>query len=224
MIMAVSEKTEGDGMFCRFACAILTILIILFPERSIASPSGLIIIPTAEVLEPASYAVTAELDGNIAFSRTDKFVLATQTGIVPRLEGGVDFDLSRGSTTLLIFNAKYLLTPESDRNPALAAGFDSFGPNLNSGAYLVGSRTFHVTHAHLGILAREGGLFPFFGYDQELSSRLVLMADYTGGAENFLSVGGAFELSQDFSTIAGIMIPNAGGGGTEFTLHLIFSR
>jgi hypothetical protein len=185
--------------------------------------TGLTIIPTAETIEPGKYGVEMQFDGAFAQGKADTRIFNTQFGLVPRLEVGVDFDLSKESDLKVLLNAKYLLSAGGKNAPALALGICNVADQLKSSPYFVATHDFGALRGHLGSTIMDGNNRWFIGADRALADKLTLMADYTSGKGNFSSCGFSYQFDARFSVMAGALFPNAGNEETGFTIHFVFN-
>lgn len=160
--------------------------------------SGLIIIPTADMVEPGKYAIEPQLDGSLAESSIDTRILNSQFGLSPRLEAGVDFDLSDDADPRVLGNLKYLAAPGSKRAAAIALGVCNMGSHIRSNPYVVATHELGSLRGHFGVMRIEGNNRWFAGMDRAVTDRLTLMADYTSGDENFSSVGFDYQFKDEF--------------------------
>jgi hypothetical protein len=172
-----------------------------------AGPSALVWIPSTDI-QPAGTTTWGvdhyqELDGE---GFTYALVLA---GLAhDRLEVGLDYYLDQASP--LSFHAKYLLTPETDRWPAVAVGLCGWGTAANATdynlAYLLLSRsgawgrvTAGYCHGREATLGTAPDMF-LVGYDRTWGGNDEWWAgvDYQSGASAYgaLSVGLSRALSE----------------------------
>lgn len=185
--------------------------------------SGLIIIPTADMVEPGKYAIEPQLDGSLAESSIDTRILNSQFGLSPRLEAGVDFDLSDDADPRVLGNLKYLAAPGSKRAAAIALGVCNMGSHIRSNPYVVATHELGSLRGHFGVMRIEGNNRWFAGMDRAVTDRLTLMADYTSGEENLASVGFNYQFKDEFGVMAGVLFPNSGDEDAGFSLHLVFT-
>ena len=186
--------------------------------------TGLTIIPTAETIEPGKYGIEMQFDGAFAQGNAHTHIFNTEFGLVPRLEVGVDFDLSQGTDSRVLLNAKYLLLAAGKNTPALALGICSVAHGLKSSPYFVATYDFGALRGHLGSTIMDGNNRWFIGADRALTDKLTLMADYTSGEENFSSFGFSYQFNDHFGVMAGALFPNAGNEETGFTIHFVFNQ
>jgi len=206
------------------ACALgVVVAITLGAGGAHACYSGLVNIPTAEVLEPGQLDIAPQFDGSFAAGSTDTRILNTELGITSRFEAGVDFDLSPDAEASPFLNAKYLLLPGGEGATALALGICSVGRGLNNTPYLVATQEFRSVRGHLGVARIDDHHRWFVGADHALTDQLTLMADCTNGAENYATVGGCYQFTDGFGITAGAILPNARGEDDRFTVYFVFS-
>ena len=189
----------------------------------LACYSGLVVIPTADMVEPGKYAIEPQLDGSLAGPSVDTRILNSQFGLSPCLEAGVDFDLSDDADPRILGNFKYLAAPGSKRAPAIALGVCNMGSHIRNNPYVVATHELGSLRGHLGVMRIGGDNRWFAGAERALSDRLTLMADYTSGEENFSSVGFNYQFKDEFGVMAGALFPNSGDEDTGFSLHLVFT-
>ena len=200
--------------------ALLAAAVLTGPAR--ACYTGLVNIPTAEVIEPGQYGIELQFDGSFA-PGADARILNTELGLSPRLEAGVDFDLSHGAETRALLNAKYLLVLGAEKHPALAAGICNVGRQASNTPYLVATQEFRGVRGHLGAARIDGHGRGFVGFDRAVNEKLILMADYTGGSDNFATVGASCQFTDRFGVMAGAILPNSRGEDAGFTVHFVFN-
>ena len=212
----------------RLKSLVLMAALVATAVRGLAAPclacySGLIIIPTADMVGPRGYDIELELDGPLAQASVDTRLLNSQFGISPRLEAGTDFDLSEDADPRILGNFKYLVASSLKSAPAIAIGMSSIGRHTRSSPYLVATHDFKSLRGHLGVTRIEGNNRWFAGMDRAVTDRLTLMADYTNGDENFSSVGFDYQFKDEFGVMAGVLFPNSGDEDAGFSLHLVFT-
>jgi hypothetical protein len=183
--------------------------------------SGLVLIPTADVVESGNFSLEAQFDGAFAHGHGDARILNTELGLTPRFEAGVDRDFTKDADTREFLNAKYVSLAPGKRHPAVAVGICNVGHNMKSNPYAVATTDFHAARGHFGVVSTDGNGRWFVGADSPVNKKLTLMADYTSGDENSSSIGFSYQISDRFGITSGVVFPNA-GGDTEFTVHFVF--
>lgn len=196
---------------------------IVFAAGARACYTGLVNIPTAEVIEPGQYGIELQFDGSFAAGRADTRILNTELGLSPRFEAGGDFDLSHQAETRTLLNAKYLLSPGGEKRPALALGACNVGRHASATPYLVATQEFRGARGHLGAARIDDRNCWFVGADHAVNDKLTLMADYTSGSENFATIGASHQFTDRLGGMAGVVFPNVRDADTALTLHLVFT-
>lgn len=207
----------------RLAVIMIACLTVWFGTAAFACYSGLVVIPTADVISSGECCIELQYDGVFATDSTDSRILNTQFGVMPRLEAGFDFDLSDDPDSLMLGHAKYLVSPADGCTPAMAVGICNVGQNIRSSSYALITHQFQPLRGHLGIMRIDGNNRWFIGADQAVNNRLILMADYTSGDENCSSVGFSYQKTDRFGILAGVLFPNDSKEDTGFSVHLVFS-
>ena len=181
------------------------------------------VIPTADLICPGEFGIEPQYDGVFSSNSGHAFLLNTQFGLTPRLEAGLDFDLSNDSDNRLLTNFKYLVLQDSEHRPAVAVGVCSMAPNIKSSPYVVATQDFESFRGHLGVMRTEDNNRWFVGADKAMNDRFTLMADYTSGDENCSSIGFSYQKTDRFGILAGMIFPNDSKEDTGFSVHLVFS-
>lgn len=202
-------------------CAVAVVALLCAGGPAAACLTGLVVIPTAEVLGDGQYGVELQFDGATSALQTDTYIANTEIGIGDRFEAGLDYDASEAANPKYMINAKYLLAMAPDGRWAAAAGLDGVARNAKPAPYVAGLRDFGLVRAHLGAIRIESRSFWFVGLDHAVSERLTLMADHVSGMENSSSVGVNYQFSKTTGFMAGFIFPNS-GWDSRFTLHLVF--
>jgi hypothetical protein len=185
-----------------------------------AAPLGLVIIPTADILEPGQYLLELETFGKGFPPRTFIYqFLNTQFGITEHLDAGVDLRMSSSEvTTEAMFNWKYAF-PAGGID--LAVGTASIGRDQELIHYLVSNIPSGDFVANLGIQHsnRKAGILVGGRYQQE---RYIVMADYTGDRDFYSSVGFNYLFSNTFDVQLGVLFPN-NGDEEQYLLNISYS-
>jgi hypothetical protein len=199
------------------------ILIVLSGASALACYSGLVVIPTADIVGSGEYCMELQYDGVLAPNSADARVLNTQFGIAPGLEVGFDLDLSEDSETRVLGNAKCLLLPADGRKHAVAVGICNISHGRRNSPYALVTHHCHPLRGHFGIMCIDGANCCFAGADHAINDRLILMADHTSGNGNCSSVGLSYQKTDRFGIMAGVLLPNNSKENTGFSVHLVFS-
>jgi hypothetical protein len=183
--------------------------------------TGLVNIPTAEVIGAGRYGIEPQFDGSFAQGNADTRILNTEVGFGPRFEAGLDFDLSHEPKTRMLLNAKYLLFSGGKKSPALAIGACNVGRDMSATPYLVATRQFRGMRGHVGAARIERHGRWFVGADHAVNDKLTLIADYTSGSGNFATIGASYQFTDAFGVMAGLALPNSRGEDVRFTAHFV---
>jgi len=198
-----------------------TLLVVLLAGPARACYTGLTIIPTADVLEPGEYALDFQYDGVFAAAADDTRIVNTEFGLAPRVEAGLDFDVSRDSEARVLLNAKWQLQAPDEARLGVALGLCNFGPHAQAAPYVVATQEFGATRGHVGLMHNEGETDWFAGIEQAVGERLSLLADYTSGAGNQASLAASVQFSDSLGLLVGVAWPNAAGEDTAFTVQFL---
>ncbi len=199
---------------------IAAIFAVSFP--AFACYSGLALIPTADIVGAKQYGIEMQVDGSISKPKADTYILNTEYGVTNRLELGIDYDFSKGASSRLLFNGKYVFLNNEDEKLAIAAGICNVGKHTESNPYMAATKDFNYLRGHAGVIKTGGKLCGFIGADKDLTDKINLMADYTNGNDNNSSLGCNYQFTDNTALLSGIQFPNNSGEVT-FTLHLCFS-
>ena len=184
--------------------------------------SGLVVIPTADVIGNKQFTIEPQIDGTTSKFQTDTYLLNTEFGLSDQFEIGVDFDLSEESDQRLLLNAKYALGPFGKTPWRFAFGITNTGANVDTNPYIVATGELEHFRLHFGVIHIESNERWFVGADKEVGNALTVMADYTSGNDNYSSIGLSYEFNSSLCLFTGVMFPNS-EGDTRFTLHLVYT-
>ena len=206
----------------------MAIFAALVSGPAVAAPTGLNIVPTTDLVPPRQISISVQ-NANVAlFGRHSLF---HEPQPVPQIELGLPWELEGGLDVVPAdppgeyrpqLNLKWRLLSEDYRRPALAVGAAQLGPGFTPAYFLVASRTinyekiqyqrFRAHHrniklrgirVHAGMMWSGDAWLGLLGADVEVDDHFVIYADWTSGAGNALSYGGAIVIDADDSiTIA----------------------
>jgi len=169
----------------------LTLFVLLMRMQSLlhAYPTGLNVIPSADILPAGNIRIGYESDGNKQpFDNGHVQYLYTQVGIRDRLEAGVDlYDV--GGAKVSTFNAKLLLTPERNHLPELSVGVLNVANGISPGAYLVGTKNFGPLGVVAGAEHQSGDTWALVGAYYAVTPKFYLLGDYQSGSGRQGTVG-----------------------------------
>jgi len=190
---------------------LLAALAALAPSlKAAAAPSGLSLIPTADLLPPGVASLEVETVGDhvLPGDQGETFALS-QFGVTMRLEAGADRRIG-GCPGHTFLNAKWLVLPEERGLPAVAVGIQNVAGGLRAEPFLVGTRSLAQTRFHLGTVRTEGALRPLAGIDHTVGT-LTLLAEVLGGPEGIAAGGIAVPLTSRLGLTYAATLPTRGG-------------
>jgi len=181
--------------------------------------SGLIGIPTTEVLSPAS----ASLGGYWLHSNggSSASVFAAEAGVFPGLEVGLSVIKPEHFDSETAFNAKFRVIPETLVTPGVAVGVFDVGSNLDTTAYAVVGKSLSVpgasslasASAYLGFAGGGGVDGVFGGLSATVGNKLTLMVEHDTNDVNF---GARFAITDQFRLHAALLGGDNLGVGVSF--------
>jgi len=173
------------------ACAAL-----LAPTVSMAVPSSLNLIPTADVLPANEFTLQVEADGHRHPCDTGgEYWLLSGFCIGDRLEIGVDRSLPQDGGGEWFMDAKLQIVPESATSPAIAVGtLDLTRGGIESNWYLVATRDIGPLRTTAGY-SRDDEQRLLLGASWDVSERLTLMSDYSSAPGGALTIGACSEVA-----------------------------
>ncbi|MHB1455630.1 MAG: hypothetical protein ACYC0V_01815 [Armatimonadota bacterium] len=203
------------------AVACLLTLVLLNSQWAHSAPSGLNVIPTADVLDKGVTSLEIESAGNGRpfGDECDSFSLV-QIGVGSGIELGVDRCLDDPDTWL---NIKWRVRDESDRLPSLAFGIQGIGENGLAQPYIAALKSVGDTRVHTGLIVIDRKTRWTFGLDRPVGSHVTFQADYTSGDENSITYGIAASLSNSLSLTLAKSVGNAGETGNGHIINLAWS-
>jgi hypothetical protein len=177
---------------------------------SLLGPTGLITIPTADVLGMTQF--TVGLTQVWADAHEDETLVYANVGLLPKLEVGFTREDLQDDESETILNAKVRLLGPLPGKITLAAGVMDFTDQIDRTVYVVGSHTLgaglltefgQVTtpQLHVGI---GGGRFDglFAGVSTTVNRKLALMAEYDG---DDINLGARLPVAPQVEASAGIL-------------------
>jgi hypothetical protein len=158
-----------------------------------AIPTGLNIIPTANVLGMGDTRVDSESSNTgKLFAPIDSSINGTQFGLLLGFEAGIDRVSSKGT----VYNAKWRFKGEGTITPALAAGVQNIRAGETPQYYLVASKSILLAQGHAGLMRDENGdTLTLLGVNGKVGP-IELMADHAqGGNKDRTGLGASFSFS-----------------------------
>lgn len=203
-------------------CALYIASLILICKPAGACFNGLIIIPTADIVQRGGFSVEMQVDGTLKNYRTDTTLFNSQFGISNNLEAGIDYDASSGATSRFLLNAKYMFARTKDSSWRAAIGTCGAAEHSHHSPYFVVTRDCKSFRLHMGEMLVEKNLRGFVGFDHSFNDKLAIYADYSAGSDHYSSVGLNYQMTKNFSVLSGIMFPNT-GSGARYSVHFVFT-
>ncbi len=158
------------------------------------SPTGLNIIPTADVLPAGTASVEGEVfgPGGLPARESEPYALL-QVGFPGRLEAGVDRGIG-GAARSAAGNVKWQVLPQTGVLPALALGAQNISGRQRIQPYLAATRSLGRTRIHAGLLRDDAGTHLLAGVEHAIGTRLVVQGDHVGGSGGISSAGVALQV------------------------------
>jgi len=167
---------------------LLTLCASAWASSSLLGPTGLLAIPSADVVGMARFSVG--LTATSVEEGTDETILHGTVGLLPDLEVGfARYDPEQGQSETIL-NGKLRLLGPLPGKVSVAAGVDDLSDQLDRSVYVVASHTLGagvvtglgpmaLPQVHVGI---GGGRFDglFAGISTTLEQRVSLLAEYDG--------------------------------------------
>lgn len=147
---------------------------------ALAIPETVVFMPTAGLNTPRSlYLATEQFGVPRYYSQTRTRCLYTQLMLTERFDFGVDFvGLDNNQPRQTVGNARFVLTPETQRLPGFSVGALNITEGTSPTFYLVGTRTTSLGRFHLGTY-RQGDRSGWSGgYQARLPFGLDVTVEY----------------------------------------------
>ncbi len=194
---------------------------IALPVAAAAAPTGLNLVPTADVVPWRQLTVqlqngNTEVSGRRSVIHQPDLVVQSQVGLPYDCEAGIDVLPSDPPYDYRpAVNFKWTPVAEGDRWPATAVGVQGLGVGFAPSFYAVATKTinydqiqyqkFRAHHRniklrgirlHAGILRAPNAWRAILGTDVEVNDHFVFYADWTSGPANAVSLGGVIVLDR----------------------------
>jgi hypothetical protein len=200
--------------------AVLILVVLAMP--AFGCYSGLLVIPTTDVVAEDEYSVELQYDFQTPIdSDTSVTFLNAELGVAKNLELGLDVDLSNSADKVVLANGKYSFSLGNNGKTQAAVGTSTLNSRFKSIPYIVAGTELGFGRVFLGGTRSDGRSNWFVGTDHALNAKTTLMADYTSGRENFWSVAGNYQFTDNFGVLAGVEVPNDGSGDLIYSVHVI---
>lgn len=185
--------------------------------------SGLLVIPTTDLLGNGNFALDFQWEGWVNQFREKQSIINTEFGIGERFEFGLDFNLTETDNKhSVMFNAKILLFETRDSSFKIAGGVYNTNLEFDNLPYIIASKDFEIFRIHFGLQREYGGTINYIaGIDKITENGIQFCIDKIRGQENYLSFGIGYSKCP-FSTMIGYQWPNS-GGKPELVFHIIWT-
>jgi len=190
-----------------------TILGCCMAAFSLAAPTGLIVIPIADILRHR------ELSGNHAITGTERNIdkrYYHSGGLTLGLADRVEVGVSTGYLGVHTWDAKLLLAEGEHKGVGYAASIgiaNGFGKQVDP--YAVGRVDFAKLRLHGGAWRLGNVVQGIAGADYELAEKWVLMADHIGGREGYTWVAASYDVGGGLSIMGALGRPNTRSDGYQ---------
>ncbi len=200
-------------------CSSVAVLLVVSLSPVWAGPTGLTVIPTADVLGPATASLEFEAEGRcVPFGGDcDRFVLL-QIGLPRSLEAGIDICINSSEGPWL--NAKWVMMNETLRFAAVAVGLQGVGKDTTAEPYLALSRDAGSVRLHTGAIRLDHHTSWIFGVESSLGPGLAVCGDYVSGTAGTASLGLSWEISDTVAVAAARIFANDSDGEDNWYFNL----
>jgi hypothetical protein len=183
------------------AAGVITTMLVglMLPSATQAAPTGLNLMPTADLLAAEEAVSEFEVDGARLFDSECSQWALLQVGVSDRVEVGVDrcFDGEKDT----FGNAKLLLAREG-RGPAVALGVQNVAPGAQAQPYLSLAKDVGRARLHLGAIRLDGRVEAMAGIERGIGDRLTLLLDHVTGDGAATGVGLSVNVAPGLSLTA----------------------
>lgn len=169
----------------------LVTMLVIGSVAAVACPTGLNVMPTADVLDAGALNIQLELTGETSPLDGERaWALLTQLGLPGRVEVGVDLEELQGDAQLL-FDAKWQVIEESDISPAVALGLLDINRGSERGYYVAAARSIGdgTVRGHAGLLHTDAATAGMLGAEVEVAPCTVVMIDWITGPDGQTGLG-----------------------------------
>ncbi|MHB9035506.1 MAG: hypothetical protein ACYC64_02485 [Armatimonadota bacterium] len=204
-----------------FAIACFVGVVLSNGQWAVCAPSGLNVIPTADVLGKGVMSLETESDGNGRpwGDDCDRFALL-QFGVGNGIEMGADQCLNDSNAWI---NFKWRVRNESNGSPAVALGTQAIADNGRPQPYVVTTKSLGKLRLHTGVIDIDRKFRWMLGMDHPLGGRIAFQADYISGNENSMTYGVAVSLSNSLSLTLAKSVPNGTDTGNGHVVNLAWT-
>jgi hypothetical protein len=192
----------------RLWCVLFIIAALLLAQAAHCAPTGLNIIPTADVLDPGVVSLqTQSIGAGTPWASEAATAVLFEIGFGKGWEAGLDHPLDDPDTW---GNIKYRLWEETKARPALAVGLEAIGADIGIQPYVTAYKSFGPTRVHFGAFGVGRANIGMLGLDRPLTDRLTFQGDYLSSRNDALTYGLVFDVSSTVSlTVARVQANSA---------------
>jgi hypothetical protein len=199
--------------------AILIIALMALVGPVFCCPTGLTLIPTADVLSQGGVFFCTERCGALSTSVSNAESNSYfQLGLGYGLEMG--YDVYDDNTHA--WNVKWAL-PTLLGGTAIALGIKEISDGVTAQPYIMGTRPLGSGRLHLGLLDNSGSIQPILGYDRQIMERVKLELDYISGDDNSASLGFWIDINKTTGINLAYTRQNSGSDRDGFSLIMGWS-
>ncbi len=196
-------------------CLIAALAVSAIASAAAAAPTGLNIIPTADLLGAGEAALEYEVDGVHLFDSDCSSWALLQIGVSDRVELGVDRCLD--GETGNFANAKILLAGER-RGPAIALGIQNVARDADAQPYLTLAMDLGGARLHLGGIRIDGDLEGVAGLEHGIGDHLSVLLDHVTGPDAATGLGLSTEVSSGLSLTVARIFAHVSDGDDSWQL------
>lgn len=184
--------------------SLTTVALMVSAVTAWSAPTGLLVIPTADVLGPGEASLDYFTQGrNLARDEDCDRFLGVEVGLPHGLEVGVDACLNHGGDEGPWWNLKWQLPAADPDRFALALGLQNLGHAATAQPYLALAHAVGSGRGHLGVMRADAATRLYLGAEAPMSEKLTLVGDYLSGPGGSTSVGLVWSMAPAWSLMAG---------------------
>lgn len=209
-----------DKQFCQVFCCVSVLMAVCLPVWS--APSGLNVIPTADVLDEGVMSLETESDGtgNPWGDGCSDFALL-EFGVGHGIELGVDKCTSDDGSWL---NFKWCVCDETRLLPAIALGTQAISDGGHPQPFAVATKSQGRMRIHAGVIDMDNNTRLMLGLDHPIGNRLTFQTDYISGSENMATYGMTVNLSNSMSLTLARSLGNSVDAGNGYIVNIAWSK
>ena len=190
----------------------LAVALTLAAGMAWAAPSGLLVIPTADVLGPGEASADFFSQGRsvLANGDCDRF-LGVEVGLPHGVELGVDACLNDADAGSPWGNLKWQLPTAGPDRFAVALGLQNVGHGAAAQPYVTLAQAVGQGRAHAGVIRSDGATRLMLGAQVPAGETFELVSDYLSGPGGSAGLGFSWSPTPSWSLMVG-RIWNRGAG------------